>query len=167
MTVHPDHSATIQQDYIESPLNPEYKRESLGYFDTKEEREKYNSKIISNFKDFYGNSFSFDISTIDSLPKYISGLPKEFIEMKMLGDSLFLFQTNELRSKPTNYGPISHALVIDFPREIKNISTSKKSWIFWKPKRDSNQLMIKVDAKTFWKKKRTVLIVVELKENAR
>lgn len=164
MTIHPDHSVKVEQAYIESPLNPDHKRDSLGVFNTKIERTKYNSAVISDFKDFHGASFSFEISNIDSLPKYVSGLPEDLIEMNMLGDSIFLFQTNELESRPTNYGPLAHAFVIDFPRAIKTVSESKKSWVFWKPKRDSNRITITVNSKKFWRKKRKVLIAVELKK---
>lgn len=158
-----DNSAKVRQSYLESLPYPEYKQDSLGWYDTRVERNKYNTPIIADFEDFYGSYFSFDIVTIDSLPKYISGLPADFVEIKMFGDSLFLFKTNEIERKPERGGVITHSFVFNFPETVKNFAASRKSGWYWEPKKDSSRVVISVNPKKSWKKKRTDLIIVELK----
>lgn len=169
MTIHSDNSATVHQEYFEAPSTSEFKRDSLGqwHIETTLASDNYKSTVISSFQDTNVISFSFDISTIDSLPNYVSGLPKNFFQMKIIEDSLFIFSTQVLKSNPSNFHSNGYTFVIDFPKAIKNVSSTDKNSIYWKPKKDNQQIWISVNLKKIYKEKKTLLVEVELKQNAR
>lgn len=164
IAVHADNSATVLQHYLESPSNPEYKQDSLVYKDTVEERKKYDSPIISDFEDFYGAWFTFDISSVDSLPKYLSRMPKDYVQINTYGDSLLVFKVHPPVDKPQNL--YDYSFQFDFENSVKNVSSSKGSFVYWEPKKVPNRVTISLRHRKIWKKQKGVLVVIEMNKNA-
>lgn len=165
ITVHSDNSATVQQQYLESSPYPEYKQDSLGYLNTEEERKRYDAPIISDFKDFYGTWFTFKIGSIDSLTKYLSRMPEDYVQINAYGDSLLVFKVHPPVKKPKKL--YDYYFQFDFDNSVKNVSSSKGNHVFWEPKKDPNRVTISLLHRKIWKKQKGVLVVVELNKDAR
>ena len=86
-----DGTAKVTQRY--TVWNPKDEWEVNGFFDREKEKSAYSSPIISDFENVYEYQFSFNIKSIDSIGCYLSGIPKEFIEFRMIGDSILYIVT--------------------------------------------------------------------------
>ena len=161
--IYSDQSARIDQDYTYT--NPYELQEKLGTYNTEEEQKKYESPIISEFEDLYSVRFSFKIQNIDSINSYLSGLPEDFIQIRMLGDSLLIFETQQQHKKP-HWG-LSYWIDFKFDTDVVNVASSKKVQVYWKKKKTPRTVSIYFHPKPMWKKKRTHLVAIELKGHAR
>ncbi len=157
--IYSDRTAKITQEY--SFTNPIELQEKKGIYNTEEERKNYDSPIISEFEDYYGMSFSFKIQDVDSITSYLNQLPKDLVNIELLGDSLLIFQTKEQTKKPDS--GLSYWIDFRFDTDIVNVASSEKIQVFWKKKKDPRMVSIYFHPKPMWKKKRTHLVVVELK----
>jgi hypothetical protein len=160
ISIHADGSASVTQDY--TFYQNRKKWDSKGPFNKEKELLEYQSPIITDIKDSVEVLFSFRIESVDSLSNYLSGLPKGFVNIRLLGDSLCIVETQKLEHKPNTFGSYVY-IYLNFESDILNVAKSPRTNLYWKKKSFPKRVSFRVYPKKLWRRQRTLLIAIELK----
>lgn len=156
--IHQDGSALVLQEYCQSDWVVKQSRTDLGKFDSEEERKKYDAAIIENFNDTIDNYFSYTIPTLDSIGKYLSCIPEDFISIQKLNDTVYTVNCN--MQSNANMGKLIQHFEISFNEPIKSISTSSPWHTRWRKK--ANRVSLKLNPKSIFKEKKPFSLKVKL-----
>jgi hypothetical protein len=127
-----------------------------------EVREKTRSPLISELKFVNSIEYSYSIQSVDSLGRFLSGIPDELLELRTDGDSILQIISCELKSKPEGY-PKFIRFTFYFEKLVDRVENNSYSKVWWDEKRQGNQVDFNIFPEKLWKKRGELEIVVKLK----